>query len=732
MILLPPGRSVNTLMSMLLVCDISLANTKQNESPMETEIVPLVEFRDGGYVAREDTLAWLAEREQPFAVVTCAGKFRTGKSFLLNRLLERPPGKGFGVGETVQACTRGIWLCKKFISGSEGMDLLVCDTEGIDALDAESEHDVRVFALAVLMSSVFIYNSQSHLDEAAVQTLSLMTRIAERIGGEHDPHLYWVLRDFALQLADDHGKPMTHKEYLERSLSPCVADKCKTREAIKKIFKTRHLVTLPRPHKTDSAQKLDQKGSSAISAKFDKFLNTFRTHMMQNAFPVQANGVPMTGRVFSEYVKHLVSKLNEDGVVPKLEDSWSLIRQTQSMEIERQYRRTLMDKISTDCPSGEKEDIMRWIHSVPFVFPKFLEDSEIIAANVADEVYTACVAAGRVMKSHDLVRREVDILKTTFRNVDDETLDNYGRVAKYALEQGFEQGSCDTFATARQDCEMELLEKQNTIDSLREELQSLSRTPASSPLRKDFMDACVGTDDLQWTEPQTEVFMAVDSDHEVLKATLQEKHDEVSALSEDKEILRKRLETLKKVYDERMEELKASTNKIVNAMTKEANDLKETAQREARQKEALALECEKNRDLLRKAQEKALDVHRSMLEELRRRDTEGRTFNEEKRKEWSEMNVRLQLSENENRGMKRQLDDSKETETENKRLQTFIRQLELEKIRVETESSHMKTQVETFRQELVAMRRKNADLEGQVAVLEATSKLESCRRELVK
>ena len=718
----------------ILVCDISLAGTKQNALVMEPEIVPLVEFRDGGYVAREDTLAWLAERERPFAVVTCAGKFRTGKSFLLNRLLDRPPGKGFGVGETVQACTRGIWLCKKFISGNEGMDLLVCDTEGIDALDAESEHDVRVFALAVLMSSVFIYNSQSHLDEAAVQTLSLMTRISESIGGEHDPHLYWVLRDFALQLADDSGKPMTHKEYLERSLSPSVADKCKTREAIKKVFKTRHLVTLPRPHKTDSAQKLDQKGSSAISAKFDKFLNTFRTHMIENALPVGANGIPMTGRVFSEYVKHLVAKLNEEGVVPKLEDSWSLIRQSQSMEVERQYRRTLMDKISTDCPTGEKEDIMRWIYSVPFLFPRFVEDSEGIAATVADEVYTACVAAGRVMKSHDLVRREVDILKTTFRNVDDKTLNNYGKVAKYALEQGFEQGSHDALAAAKKDCEMELLEKQNTIDSLREELQSLQsleRTPVSSPSGKGFMDACVGTDE-QWTEPQTEVLLTSDAEHEILKATLQEKQEENSTLSEDNEILHKRLETLKKVYDERMEQLKESTNDIMNAVTKEAKDLKETAQREARQKEALSLECEKNRDLLRSAQEKALDVHKSMLEELRRRDTEGRTFNEEKRKEWSEMNVRLQLSDNENRGMKRQLDDAKETATENKRLQTSLRQLEHQKIKVEAESSHVKAQVDTYRQELVAMRRKNADLEGQVAVLEATSKLESCRRELVK
>ena len=83
-------------------------------------IVPFVTVVDGQYRLHETTAAWLAGRERPFAVMACAGKFRTGKSFLLNRLLRTPPGEGFGVGETVQACTRGIWLCKDLLSGEGG------------------------------------------------------------------------------------------------------------------------------------------------------------------------------------------------------------------------------------------------------------------------------------------------------------------------------------------------------------------------------------------------------------------------------------------------------------------------------------------------------------------------------------------------------------------------------------------------------------------------------------
>jgi len=39
------------------------------------------------------------------------------------------------------------------------MDVLVIDSEGLGALDEDSNHDVRIFSLAILLSSFFIYNS---------------------------------------------------------------------------------------------------------------------------------------------------------------------------------------------------------------------------------------------------------------------------------------------------------------------------------------------------------------------------------------------------------------------------------------------------------------------------------------------------------------------------------------------------------------------------------------------
>jgi len=45
----------------------------------------------------------------PLGIVAVAGMYRTGKSYLLNRmLLDR--SDGFGVGPTINPCTKGVWM----------------------------------------------------------------------------------------------------------------------------------------------------------------------------------------------------------------------------------------------------------------------------------------------------------------------------------------------------------------------------------------------------------------------------------------------------------------------------------------------------------------------------------------------------------------------------------------------------------------------------------------------
>ena len=109
----------------------------------------------------EEGRQYLSELKGPIGIIAVAGMYRTGKSYLLNRmLLDR--SNGFGVGPTINPCTKGVWMWGKPVKGftpdGDPINVIIMDTEGLGALDEDSNHDVRIFSLAILLSSFFIYN----------------------------------------------------------------------------------------------------------------------------------------------------------------------------------------------------------------------------------------------------------------------------------------------------------------------------------------------------------------------------------------------------------------------------------------------------------------------------------------------------------------------------------------------------------------------------------------------
>lgn len=56
----------------------------------------------------------------------------------------------------------------------DAVPVLLIDTEGIGSVEEDTNHDVKVFLLAMLMSSYFIYNSVGTIDDLALQNLGLI------------------------------------------------------------------------------------------------------------------------------------------------------------------------------------------------------------------------------------------------------------------------------------------------------------------------------------------------------------------------------------------------------------------------------------------------------------------------------------------------------------------------------------------------------------------------------
>jgi hypothetical protein len=80
--------------------------------------------------------------KEPVGVISVAGKYRTGKSFLLNRVIINKHNEGFGVGPTINPCTKGLWLWSKTLEsnkqdGKPPLKILLIDSEGIGAFDED-------------------------------------------------------------------------------------------------------------------------------------------------------------------------------------------------------------------------------------------------------------------------------------------------------------------------------------------------------------------------------------------------------------------------------------------------------------------------------------------------------------------------------------------------------------------------------------------------------------------
>jgi hypothetical protein len=125
------------------------------------EPIQLIDSSENGLKINPKGLEMLKNVGKPLVVVGVAGLYRTGKSYLLNKMILNRKS-GFETKGTVNSCTKGIWMWGKPLKfereNGDIVNIIVLDSEGLAAVDQDKEHDSRIFSLVLLLSSVFIYN----------------------------------------------------------------------------------------------------------------------------------------------------------------------------------------------------------------------------------------------------------------------------------------------------------------------------------------------------------------------------------------------------------------------------------------------------------------------------------------------------------------------------------------------------------------------------------------------
>ncbi len=291
-------------------------------------------------------IKYLQSLTRPLSIISVVGLYRTGKSYLLNRILDVPKGQSFQVSPTIKSCTKGLWIMRPPIR-MESHDILVVDTEGLGSLSATTNHDTRVFSLALLLSSMFLYNATGAINETSLNNLSLVSSIAKHIHvtSEYEtnndelsscfPRFMWVARDFSLQIVDDDNNPTDATTYFNTALkvspngNPDEA-KNKVRNAINSLFPVhkRDCVTMPRPCESESKlQVLPDLSDDELRPEFLNALKLLKGIIFEKCMPLTVpgqEGLVITGPLLANLCQTYVDAINSNKV-PVIQDSWSLL-----------------------------------------------------------------------------------------------------------------------------------------------------------------------------------------------------------------------------------------------------------------------------------------------------------------------------------------------------------------------------------------------------------------------
>ncbi|XP_066499680.1 guanylate-binding protein 1-like [Hoplias malabaricus] len=311
---------------------------------------------DGGLVVCKEALEVLDQITQSVVVVSVVGLYRTGKSYLMNRLAGKQTG--FALGSTIESKTKGIWMWCVPHPQKNDHTLVLLDTEGLGDVDkGDEKHDVWIFCMAVLLSSTLVYNSLGTIDNTALEKLHYVAKLTEHIKVKSKPKrgdetyntstefmrvfpsFVWTVRDFTLDLELD-GKTITADEYLENALKLKPEGdgpnniRNKTRSSLRDFFAVRKCFVFERPASTKKMKKMDTLCDDDLDDDFVKEANTFCSYIYSSSkSKTLRGGRVITGRMLATLAQTYVDAISS-GEVPSLDnaiDSLSRIQNSRAV-----------------------------------------------------------------------------------------------------------------------------------------------------------------------------------------------------------------------------------------------------------------------------------------------------------------------------------------------------------------------------------------------------------------
>ena len=657
--------------------------------------VPLLSYnaKEKKFSFSEEAEIFLNTITKPFGVLTVAGMYRTGKSYLLNKILLEK--QGFSVGPTVNPCTKGLWLWPELLPGvsdeGEPMDILLVDTEGFGAYDEDVNHDTKIFTFAILISSYFVYNSVGTIDEKTVQSLSFVVNMSKHIQLKSSlysntqqsandlavlfPKFTWVLRDFSLKLVTPEGKPMTADEYLESVLNynflsnqgenskeknKLAESKMEIRQLIKTYFKKRNCYTLIRPVEDEKdLQNLPKLKDDQLRPEFLEQINELRSIIKGKMKFKTFQGQKITGEVFVSMVKSFAHAVNTGGI-PNIENTWTSICKFDTMmkellskklkkedfeegvrRVERDCFNHLMEKSFNEASEEQQLKLKRrFKEKLQFYNKLFDEETKIQLGKLLNDLYIKAEKKLTGEKiSFSSINSEINLIfKQTEVEVDSTFCDFQG---KYELLQEYKTKIYsliinEVVKKAFNDYELKIKENsllvKNAESNILEQREKFERELEAKQRENNSL--------------QSEI-RSTNSNMSVLNLKLNTLSEEKANLAKDFELKFSKLSSKNEEYSKKLQEKEGS----YSSLSEKVKTLEKTIE-------------EKNRanDLLKKENEDNNKHFEEKIQAYKLKDEKNNTIHSEKIKD---LETLLKQKEEDNETLKKK---NNERESSNKQL----------------------------------------------------------------
>jgi len=360
------------------------------EVPTAVQIV-CPDAENGKYKFDTHAFEEIIEKNQvedlPVVVVSVAGAFRKGKSFLLNFIVrylssedknnwlggDDEPLEGFSWKNGSDRDTTGILLWSEVfkVEREDGKQVAVMlmDTQG--AFDGESSmrECVTIFALSTMVSSVQIYNLSQQIQEDDLQHLGLFTEYGRMAKGESElkpfQALKFLVRDWSYPYdhpyGDEGGASLLQKRL--KISEDKHEDLKEVRQHIHSCFEDISCYLMPHPGLNVATDRNFNGSLNNIRTEFKQHINNFVPSLFgpKDIKVKSINGSEVTCREIIDYFVSYMKVYNKDDL-PKPKSMLHATAEVSNLNLVKKFRdvyKDEMEKLFEKIPYMSHENLIK-------------------------------------------------------------------------------------------------------------------------------------------------------------------------------------------------------------------------------------------------------------------------------------------------------------------------------------------------------------------------------------